>query len=273
MDTEITVPDPVDTNKTLGQDEFIQLLAENQVALSILGNQIYLQQRPAVIVMEGWEAAEVGNTIRRVTENMDPRGFRVYPSHSLMNGRITGQVDDTAHHYLWRYWRRLPRTGQIAIFESSWYQRVLTDRVENFCSEDEWKRAFREINRFERQLVDFGTIMFKFWIDVSPHEQLRRSEAHAEENQLIWTHQKDGWYNQEKRELYEAAVDEMLLKTSTTLAPWKVVAGNSRNYAQIEILQTLVKELSHELDYTVKNLEVLSSGSKKKKKTKKKAKA
>jgi len=268
---ETVMLNTVDLSKKLGQEEYDKLLRENQAALAGLVNQIYLQQRPVIVVIEGWDAAGKGEMIRRLTVNIDPRGYRVHPLVSTLGEVYSKLPEDTAHHYLWEFWRRLPETGQIAIFESSWYQRVLTDRVEGFCSEDEWKRAFREINQFERQLVDFGTNLFKFWIHISLEEQMRRFEASSDGVQLVWRLSPEDWRNQEKRGLYETAVDEMLLKTNTILAPWRVVAGDSGNYAQIEILQTLVKELSQFLDYDVLNINAINSGSKKQKKSKKKA--
>lgn len=268
---ETVLLDAVDLSKTLAQEEYEKLLSDNQAALSALVYQIYLQQRPVVIVIEGWDAVGKGETIRRVTENLDPRGYVVHALASSMGEAVKRLTEDAEHHYLWQFWRRLPETGQIAIFENSWYQRVLTERVDDLCSEEEWKRAFREINQFERQLVDFGTILVKFWIHISPDEQMRRFEARSEDEQNVWRLSGEDWHNQEKRSIYEAAVDEMLLKTSTILAPWKVVAGDSRNYAQIEILQTLVKELSQVLDYDAMVIGAQNSGSKKQKKSKKKA--
>lgn len=272
MFKESVMLNTIDLSKRLGQEEYEKLLDGNQAALSALVNQIYLQQRPIIVVIEGWDAAGKGETIRRLTVKIDPRGYKVHSLVSTLGEVYSKLPEDTAHHYLWKFWRRLPETGQIAIFESSWYQRVLTDRVEGFCSMDEWKRAFREINQFERQLVDFGTILFKFWIHISLEEQMRRFEASSDDAQRVWRLSQEDWRNQEKRVLYETAVDEMLLKTNTILAPWKVVAGDSRNYAQIEILQTLVKELSQFLDYDALNMNTKNSGSKKKKKSKKKAK-
>jgi AMP-polyphosphate phosphotransferase len=269
---ETVMLNAVDLSKTLRQEEYEKLLGENQLALSALVSQIYLRQRPVIVIIEGWDAAGKGEMIRRVTENIDPRGYMVHALASPMGEEIDKLPENTAHHYLWQFWRLLPETGQIALFESSWYQRVLTERVEGFCSEDEWKRAFREINQFERQLVDFGTILLKFWIHISLEEQMRRFETPLEDKPHVWRLSQDDWRDQEKRDLYETAVDEMLLKTNTILAPWTVVAGDSRNYAQIVILQTLVKELSQSLDYDALNINDQNSGSKKSKKSKKKSK-
>jgi polyphosphate kinase 2 (PPK2 family) len=232
----------VDLSLTLDQDEYEKSLIKYQVALFKLGYQVYVQQRPVAAVFEGWDAAGKGGAIRRVTEKLDPRGYVVYPI-----GAPKG--DDATHHYLWRFWRRLPETGQIAIFDRSWYGRVMVERIEGFCSEAEWKRAYREINQFERQLVDFGTILFKFWVHVSKEEQLRRFESRSHDKLRSWKLTDEDWRNREKWELYEEAVNEMLLKTSTLSAPWTVVEGDSKPYARVKVLTTIVEKLSQELDY------------------------
>jgi AMP-polyphosphate phosphotransferase len=232
----------IDLSLSLDQEEYTLSLIKHQVALFSLGYQIYVQQRPVVIIFEGWDAAGKGGVIRRVTEKIDPRGYVVYPI-------AAPQGDDKTHHYLWRFWRRLPEAGQIAIFDRSWYGRVMVERIEGFCTEAEWKRAYREINQFERQLVDFGTILFKFWIQISKDEQLRRFEARAEDKLRNWKLTEEDWRNREKWDLYEEAVNEMLLKTSTLTAPWTIVEGNSKPYARVKVLKTLVDKLSEELEY------------------------
>jgi polyphosphate kinase 2 (PPK2 family) len=157
--------------------------------------------------------------------------------------------DDATHHYLWRFWRRLPEAGQIAIFDRSWYGRVMVERIEGFCTEEEWKRAYREINYFERQLVDFGTILFKFWLHVSPEEQLARFESRAGDKLREWKLTEEDWRNRERWGLYETAVNEMLLKTSTITAPWTIIEGDSKQFARIKILKTLADKFSVELEY------------------------
>jgi len=232
----------VDLTLTLSQGDYDEQLIKYQVALFKLAYQVYIQQRPVIIVFEGWDAAGKGGVIRRVTGKLDPRGFVVY-SISAPKG------DEATHHYLWRFWNRLPETGQIAIFDRSWYGRVMVERIEGFCNEGEWKRAYREINYFERQLVDFGIILFKFWLHVDPEEQLHRFESRAEDKLRSWKLTDEDWRNREKWSLYEEAVNEMLLKTSTISAPWTVVEGNSKQYSRIKVLRTLVEKLSSELSY------------------------
>lgn len=254
----------VDVSLTLEPEEYKSSLIKYQVALHSLAYQVYIQQRPVIMVFEGWDAAGKGGAIRRITEKIDPRGFVVYPI-------AAPKGDDATHHYLWRFWRRLPEVGQIAIFDRSWYGRVMVERIEGFCTEDEWKRAYREINYFERQLVDFGTILFKFWLHISPEEQLRRFESRAGDQLREWKLTEEDWRNREKWGVYEAAVNEMLLKTSTITAPWTVVEGDSKPYARIKILKTIVDKLSDELQYDpFKPAAPAGAGKRKKKKKGKK---
>jgi polyphosphate kinase 2 (PPK2 family) len=232
----------IDLSKTIDENKYSRLLVKYQVALFALSYQIYLQQRPVVIVFEGWDAAGKGGAIKRLTEKMDPRGYVVHPI-AAPNG------DDATHHYLWRFWRRLPETGQTAIFDRSWYGRVMVERIEGFCQEADWKRAYREINQFERELVDFGTILFKFWMHISREEQLRRFETRAVDRLRNWKLTDEDWRNREKWDTYYEAVNDLLIKTSTVVAPWTVVEGDSKYYARIKVLKTVVNKLKKELNY------------------------
>ncbi len=248
----------VDLTLSLSKKEYQRQLQRRQVQVRELAYQVYVQKRPVVIVYEGWDAAGKGGSIKRLTARMDPRGYVVYPISAP-------QGDDKEHHYLWRFWRRLPERGQIAIFDRSWYGRVLVERVEGFATEDEWKRAYREINSFERQLHDFGTIIIKFWIHISREEQLRRFEQRKSIAYKSWKLTEEDWRNREKWPLYAQAVEDMLLKTSTVTAPWTVVEGEDKYWARVKALTTVVEVLSRELDY-----EPRDPLAKKKKKSKKK---
>ena len=232
----------VDLSQSIDPEKYKKSVIEYQVALSRLAYQVYLQQRPVVMVFEGWDAAGKGGAIRRLTDGIDPRGFVVYPI-------AAPKGDDATHHYLWRFWRRLPESGQIAIFDRSWYGRVMVERIEGFCSETDWKRAYREINYFERQLVDFGTILFKFWLHIDKDEQLQRFQSRAGDRLRSWKLTDEDWRNREKWDRYEEAVNDMLLKTSTISAPWSVIEGNSKLYARVKILQIVVEKLAKELDF------------------------
>jgi polyphosphate kinase 2 (PPK2 family) len=234
-------------------------LIKYQVALHALGFQVYKQQRPVILVYEGWDAGGKGGNIKRVTERLDPRGYVV---HAI----AAPSGDDATRHYLYRFWRRLPEEGQIAIFDRSWYGRVMVERIEGFCTEEEWKRAYREINHFERQLVDFGTILFKFWIHISKEEQLRRFDSRSHDELRRWKLTDEDWRNREKWDVYFEAVNEMLVKTSTATAPWTIVEGDNKWFARIKVLKTLVDELSKELNFDPFAGQKITKGKKKKKK-------
>ena len=255
--------DTVDLTKTIERKQYRKDLIKYQVALHNLGYQVYVQQRPVIIVYEGWDAGGKGGNIKRVTERLDPRGYVV---HAI----AAPAGDDATRHYLYRFWRRLPETGQIAIFDRSWYGRVMVERIEGFCNEDGWKRAYREINQFERQLVDFGTIIFKFWIHISKDEQLQRFNTRSHDELKHWKLTEEDWRNRDRWDAYFEAVNDMLVKTSTFTAPWTVVEGNSKWYARIKVLTTLVDGLSRALNYDPFTNEALKSTQKKKGKKKKK---
>jgi polyphosphate kinase 2 (PPK2 family) len=245
----------MDLTRKLDPKQYARELARRQIALRQLGFQVYLQKRPVIIAFEGWDAAGKGGAIKRITEKLDPRGYVVYPISAP-------QGEDKNRHYLYRFWRRLPEPGQIAIFDRSWYGRVLVERVEGFAKENEWQRAFKEINAFERQLRDFGAVVLKFWIHISREEQLRRFEERKTIEYKAWKLTDEDWRNRDKWGAYEDAVEEMLVKTSTTLAPWTVVEGNDKYWARTKVLAKVVEVLSEELKY--KPADPLRKSSKKK---------
>jgi polyphosphate kinase 2 (PPK2 family) len=230
----------VDLSQRIEQKEYERRLAQLQARVHLLGFQVYQQKRPVVLVFEGWDAAGKGGSIQRITEKLDPRGYIV---HAI----AAPAGDDQAHHYLYRFWRRLPPRGVIAIFDRSWYGRVLVERVEGFARADEWQRAYAEINEFERQLIEFGTIICKFWLHLSPEEQLRRFEGRREVPYKAWKLTDEDWRNRDKRLHYELAADEMLLRTSTPAAPWTIVEAEDKRFARIKALQTVVRRLEDEL--------------------------
>jgi polyphosphate kinase 2 (PPK2 family) len=232
----------LDLSRKLGQQEYETQLKRRQIQLRELGWQAYLKKRPVVIVFEGWDAAGKGGAIKRLTERIDPRGYAVFPISAP-------QGEDKTKHYLYRFWRRLPERGQIGIFDRSWYGRVLVERVEGFATEAEWKRAYREINSFERQLCDYGGILLKYWIQISREEQLRRFEERKVTGYKAWKLTDEDWRNRDKWPQYEEAVEEMLLKTSTRTAPWTLIEGNDKNYARVKVLNQAVEVLSKALDH------------------------
>jgi polyphosphate kinase 2 (PPK2 family) len=235
-------------NKEISARQYARDLLRYQLQLRDLAYQLYQRKRSLMVVYEGWDAAGKGGNIRRVVEKLDPRGYEVFPIAAPAG-------DDKIHHYLWRFWRRLepPDEKQILIFDRSWYGRVLVERVEGFCSEAAWKRAYREINEFESQLVDAGGTVVKFWLQLSKEEQLRRFEQREHTSWKQWKLTEEDWRNREKWDHYAAAVEEMLLKTSTSIAPWTVVEANFKWFARVKCLKTLVESLSRSLDYKPAN--------------------
>jgi polyphosphate kinase 2 (PPK2 family) len=196
---------------------------------------------PCVAVFEGWDAAGKGSAIRRVTQAIDPRLF-----HLIQFAAPTDE--EAAHHYLWRFWRQLGRDGKFTIFDRSWYGRVLVERVEGFASDDEWQRAYGEINRFEDQLIDHGTVLLKFWIHISKKEQMERFKLREDTPHKQHKITEEDWRNREKWHDYELAVHDMVTHTSTRAAPWTLVAGNDKRYARIQILRTFCEQLEKGLE-------------------------
>lgn len=230
----------VDLSRRIDGAAYDRDLARLQAKLRLLGFQVYLRKRPVALVFEGWDAAGKGGAIHRITAEIDPRSYVVHPIAAPAG-------DDRARHYLYRFWRRLPARGQIAIFDRSWYGRVLVERVEGFARPDEWRRAYAEINEFERQLVAGGAIICKFWMHISPAEQLRRFEERQASAIKAWKLTAEDWRNREKWADYEQAADEMLLRTSTPVAPWTVVASEDKRFGRIEALRAVVRRLEDEL--------------------------
>jgi polyphosphate kinase 2 (PPK2 family) len=231
----------VDLSLRLDRADYDQQVKPLQNKLHLLAFKAYQQKRPIAVVFEGWDAAGKGGAIKRLTERIDPRGYVVHPIAAPAG-------DDKERHYLYRFWRRLPEAGQMALFDRSWYGRVLVERVEGFAKEADWMRAYSEINEFEQQLADFGMLIFKFWLHISPDEQLRRFQQREQTPYKAWKLTPDDWRNREKWQAYERAVDDMVLKTSTPYAPWTIVEANDKYYARIKVLNTVVDKMSQELD-------------------------
>jgi len=235
-----SVLDKIDLSQSLTRSEYDASLKECQRRIREIEHEVYLKRLPVILVYEGWDAAGKGGNIRRLVQGMDPRGYEVIP--------IAAPNDvEKAHHYLWRFWMRLPKAGHIAIFDRSWYGRVMVERIEGFCTEEEWKRAYREINEMEQHLVNFGTVLIKFWIQIDKEEQLQRFEARQSIPHKEWKITDEDWRNREKWDQYKAAVDEMLYRTSTSYAPWTIVESNSKWYARTKALRTVIEEVEKHL--------------------------
>ncbi|MCX7826370.1 MAG: phosphate--AMP phosphotransferase [Verrucomicrobiae bacterium] len=237
-----TILDKVDLSKKLDKDQYSKQLKKLQVRLRELEFAIYRRRLPVVVLYEGWDAAGKGGNIKRLTQTLDPRGYSVIPIAAP-----TGE--EKTHHYLWRFWRQIPKAGHLAIFDRTWYGRVLVERVEGFCTEQEWKRAYQEINEFESQLASFGTVLCKFWLHISKDEQLRRFKERESTAYKRYKLTEEDWRNREKWPQYELAVVDMLEKTSTTYAPWTIVEANCKWYARVKTLATLVKAIERGLKH------------------------
>jgi polyphosphate:AMP phosphotransferase len=226
----------VDLSVSLEDEEYRQELDRLQKKLGSLHNVIYRKRIPVILCYEGWDAAGKGGNIRRIAKPLDPRGFDVIPIASPEPHELNRQ-------YLWRFWTQLPRTGHIAIFDRTWYGRVMVERLEGFCSEADWKRAYNEINEFERQLTEWGAVVLKFWIHIDQDTQLQRFNDRQNTPEKQWKLTEEDWRNREKWPQYEEAVDEMLEKTSTENAPWHIIESNDKKYARIKTLKLLIRAL------------------------------
>jgi polyphosphate:AMP phosphotransferase len=203
-----------------------------QERVRVLQFRAYRERLPVAILFEGWDAAGKGGAVRRLVQRLDPRGYEVVPV-------AAPDATEKAHHYLWRFWKRLPRPGHLTVFDRSWYGRVLVERVEGFCTPAEWGRAYDEINEMERHLAGNGMVLVKFWLHISPDEQLRRFRERERLEWKRWKITEEDWRNRAKWDAYAAAVDEMLLRTSTPPAPWTVVAADSKLFARLKVLNTV----------------------------------
>ena len=210
--------------QSLTDEEYDARRKALQKRLTVLHNRTYRKKVPVIIVYEGWDAAGKGGNIRRVTAALDPRGYQVNPIASP-------EPHEKARHYLWRFWTRLPKTGHIAIFDRSWYGRVMVERIEGFCTENDWQRAYNEINEFEAELINWGAVILKFWVHIDPDTQLERFNSRQSTPEKQWKITDEDWRNREKWPAYEQAVDEMLQKTSTQKAPWHILPSNDKKFA------------------------------------------
>lgn len=233
-----------DLTKKANPDKYNKELNELQERLNALHYEIYRRKIPVVIAYEGWDAAGKGGNIKRITGALDPRGYIVQPIASP-------EPHEKNRHYLWRFWTRLPKTGHITIFDRTWYGRVMVERLEGFASENEWQRAYNEINEFEKMLSDWGAVIIKFWVQIDKDTQLARFTDRQNTPEKQWKITDEDWRNREKWDLYEVAVNEMLQKTNTTFAPWHVLESNDKKYARLKALKIVIEALekaAHEQD-------------------------
>lgn len=229
-----------DLTKTVTREEYKERIEKLQDKIEKLHGELYRRRIPVVLGFEGWDAGGKGGAVKRLTAKMDPRGFVVHPTASPND-------IERAHHYLWRFWTAMPKAGHVAIFDRTWYGRVMVERIEGFCTKDEWQRAYKEINDMERDLTNAGAIVLKFWMQIDKDEQERRFKARQENPEKQWKITDEDWRNREKWDQYEVAVNEMLMKTSTTSAPWIVVEGNCKYYARIRVLESVIEAIEERL--------------------------
>ncbi len=217
------------------EDDYRSRLKEAQSRLDDLHNRIYRQKIPVILVYEGWDAAGKGGNIKRVAAALDPRGYEVVPIASP-------DKHELSRHYLWRFWNHIPKTGHIAIFDRSWYGRVMVERIEGLCG-DAWKRAYREMNEFEKELSDWGAVILKFWLHIDKDTQLERFSDRQNTPEKRWKITDEDWRNREKWDRYEVAVNEMLQKTSTAYAPWHIIESTDKKYARLKVLGIVIDAL------------------------------
>ncbi len=240
---QITLLDQLDLSLSLSSDDYKSELKRLQNEINELAWAAYKKKRSTVLIFEGVDAGGKGGAIRRITNAIDARLYRAIP--------VAAPTDEEkAHHYLWRFWRHIPRSGHITIYDRSWYGRVLVERVENFATDAEWQRAYSEINQFEEQLTENGIILMKFWIHISQDEQLRRFKDRENVPYKQYKITDDDWRNRDKWPQYKEAVNEMVARTSTKDATWTLVEGNNKRYARIKVLRTICDTLSEALKHT-----------------------
>jgi polyphosphate:AMP phosphotransferase len=235
-----TVLDTVPGDAVLTPEQYKKLLKKYQKKLADLAWQAREKGIATVAVFEGWDAAGKGSALRRVTQAIDPRLYRLVQFAAPTD-------EERAHHYLWRFWRQLERDGKATFFDRSWYGRVLVERVEGFAVQHEWQRAYSEINRFEEQLASHGAVVLKFWVHISKEEQLARFKLREQTPHKQYKITEEDWRNREKWHDYEMAIQDMVTHTSTQHAPWTLVAGNNKHYARIQILRTFCNRLQKAL--------------------------
>jgi len=229
--------DAVDLSAEVGGDEYEERVVELQEQAFALQIEGFQQGERTVVAFEGWDAAGKGGCIKRLTALMDPRGYKVWPIAAPRD-------EDARHHWLWRFWRRLPEAGELTVFDRTWYGRVLVERVEGFARPEAWRRAYDEINAFERTLTADGIRLVKIFLHIDRAEQKRRFEERQEDELKRYKIGPDDWRNRKRWPDYQLAIQEMLDRTHRPDAPWVLVAANSKRHARLEVLRTVIAAMS-----------------------------
>jgi polyphosphate:AMP phosphotransferase len=235
-----TVLDTMDLSLSIPEKDYEKEIRELQGEINELGHEAFQRGVSTVTAFEGWDAAGKGGTIRRLTQGLDARNYRVVSISAPTE-------EEQAQPYLWRFWRHLPIAGHMTIFDRTWYGRVLVERIEGFCHTADWRRAYSEINDFEAQLVQNGTVVTKYWLHLSPQEQLRRFEERRDTPYKQFKITDDDWRNRDKWNAYLVALDEMFARTSTAVAPWTIVPANDKLYERITVLAVFRDNLKRAL--------------------------
>jgi len=231
----------LDLDKTVdSKGDYQETLKKLQLKFLHQQAQFHSGKRSLIIVFEGPDAAGKGGAIKRATENLDPRSLRVYSV-------VKPTTEEYRHHYLWRFWNKVPGHGEIAIFDRSWYGRVLVERIEKFAADEEWKRAYREINEFEQTLADGGAIILKFYLSISKDEQLTRFKKREGDPSKCWKMNDEDWRNRRKWDEYLKSADDMFAKTDQRHARWHLVEANHKWYARLKVLRVITSTLEKEL--------------------------
>ncbi len=230
----------VNLDRKLPKRRYKQLLPELQRRLYDLEKACWDQNVPVIVIFEGWDAAGKGSAIATLTERLDPRGFKLYPIRAP-------RTYEQQHPWLWRFWLKTPNYGEIAIFDGSWYGRVLVERVEKLTPKKEWRKAYRDISEFEQMLADDGTAIIKFWLHISKKEQRKRFRALEKDPLESWRVTPEDWERHRNYEDYRLAAEEMFERTEAEWAPWTIVEATDRWFARRKIFDTLIRALEERL--------------------------
>ena len=229
------------TKKIEDKNTYKKRLKKLQLQLLGLQRALINEKIGCILVFEGWDAAGKGGAIKRTTQNIDPRGFEVHATAAPTS-------EQKQYHYLQRFWNRMPKYGKIGIFDRSWYGRVLVERVEGFADEDAWKRAYGEINQFEKILADENYIIIKFWFHISKEEQLKRFNERKIDPLKSWKLTEEDWRNREKWEQYQEAVEDMINETDNANAPWYIIEGEDKKFARVKTLEIINQTILQKLE-------------------------
>jgi len=238
--TQISVLGSLDMGNELSKAKYKKQLARHQGELGELARQARERKISSIVVLEGWDAAGKGGLIRRIIPALDARSYQIIP--------IAAPTDEErAHHYLWRFWRHIPRGGNVTIYDRSWYGRVLVERVEGYARQEEWMRAYTEINEFEEMLTEHGIVLLKFWLHITKDEQLKRFREREKTPFKQYKITEDDYRNRERWQAYENAVNDMVERTSTEYAPWHLIEANDKNHARVKALRLFSERLARAL--------------------------